>query len=352
MKKLLLFMFIFAALGIAQQKKIVVLGMSEKQVSELQGVSNKVRLVHVSPPRTSVDVVAIVADAPEEAAQKEKLLREVAGADAILGGPTEEIVKAAPKLKWVQVMSAGVEEYLYPAMVDSDIVLTNGKTLSAPGIADHGFAMLLALTRKLTHFITIKTEESWDRSNYHLLELEGATALVIGTGGIGSCVARRAKGFGMHVIGIDPREFPPRPDFDEMYYPDRLNRVLPRAGVIFLCAPHTPESENMLGPKQFNLMKKGAFFIGLSRGKVYHLDSLVKALDSKQLAGAGVDVTEPEPLPKGHPLWKFDNVVVTPHIATQTQGGTPRRIALIKDNIERFANGEPLRNVVDKQKGY
>ena len=108
----------------------------------------------------------------------------------------------------------------------------------------------------------------------------------------------------------------------------------------------------MLGPKQFELMKQDAFFIALSRGKVYHLDSLVKALDSKRLAGAGVDVIEPEPLPKGHPLWGFENVVITPHIATQGQGGSPRRMELIRDNIERFANSERLRNVVEKQKGY
>jgi phosphoglycerate dehydrogenase-like enzyme len=154
------------------------------------------------------------------------------------------------------------------------------------------------------------------------------------------------------VIGIDVREFPPRPAFDEMYFPDQLNQMLPRADVIFVCVPHTPESENMLGPRQFGLMKQDAVFIALSRGKVYDLASLVKALDSKKLAGAGVDVTEPEPLPKRHPLWQFDNVIITPHVATQSQGGTPRRMELIKSNIMRFANGGRLRNVVDKQRGY
>lgn len=352
MKRLVLLVLALAALAGAQQKKIVVLGMSDSQVGEWRRVTDKVRIVQISEPKTSVDVVSIVADAPAKLEERKKLFRELADADAIIGGPSEEMVKAAPKLRWVQVISAGVEPYLFPAMVNSDIVLCNAKTLSSPAIADHGFAMLLALTRQIPQFLADKRDQTWARKGYPLLELDGGTALIIGTGGIGSAVARRAKGFGLRVIGIDPKEFPPRPDFDEMYYPDHLDPVLPRADVVFLCAPHTKESEGMLGPKQFELMKQDAFFIALSRGKVYHLDSLVKALDSKRLAGAGVDVIEPEPLPKGHPLWGFENVVITPHIATQGQGGSPRRMELIRDNIERFANGERLRNVVDKQKGY
>ncbi len=108
----------------------------------------------------------------------------------------------------------------------------------------------------------------------------------------------------------------------------------------------------MLGTAQFDRMKRGSFFIALSRGKVYDINGLVKALDGKRLAGAGVDVTDPEPLPKGHPLWKFENVIITPHVATQGEGGTPRRMELLKDNLVRFSRGESLRNIVDKQKGW
>ena len=353
MRKLFLLALLIVSTLHAQQKKIVVMGMSEALVGELRSASpSTVSIVHITNPSASADVVAIVADAPEESAREQALLKEVADADAIIGAPSREVVNAAKKLKWLQITSAGVEPYLFPEIINRDLVMTNAKTLSSPAIADHGFGMLLALTRKLNHFIAIRPKEEWTRGNYELQELQGKTAVVIGTGGIGSAVARRAKAFGMTVIGVDPKEFPPRQSFDRMVYPDRLDQVIPEADVVFVCVPHTKESEKMYGPGQFERMKRGSYFIALSRGKIYDLPALVKALDSKHLAGAGVDVTDPEPLPKGHALWKFDNVIITPHVATQGEGGTPRRIELYKDNIARFAAGEQLRNVVDKQKGY
>ena len=135
-------------------------------------------------------------------------------------------------------------------------------------------------------------------------------------------------------------------------FPDRLDSVLPLADVVFICAPATAESKGMFGARQFELMKPNSFFIAVSRGMLYNLDALVQALASKRLAGAGVDVTEPEPLPPGHPLWRFDNVIITPHIATQSDGEAPRQMELLKENLARFAKGERLRNVVDKEKGF
>ncbi len=335
----------------AAPKKIVVVGLSEAQIQEVQAVTPEARIVAGVPPEQHA-VTAVTPDSPEAAQQRERLLREVADADAFIGGPTAEVIRAGKRLKWVQVLSAGVEPYLYPELVNSDIVLTNARIVASPGIADHGFAMLLALTRKLTHFISIRPHEIWDRKPYGLQELEGKTAVVVGVGGIGSHVARRAWAFGMKVIGVDPKEFPPNPMVDRYVYPDRLDEVLPQADAVFLCAPHTRESEKMFGPRQFERMKKGSYFIALSRGKLYDLNALVKALDGGRLAGAGVDVVDPEPLPKGHPLWKFNNVVITPHIATQCDGEIPRRMKLIKENVLRFTRGEQLVNVVDKAKGY
>jgi phosphoglycerate dehydrogenase-like enzyme len=124
------------------------------------------------------------------------------------------------------------------------------------------------------------------------------------------------------------------------------------ADVVFISAPHTPLSHKMIGPKQFELMKQGAYFIAVSRGGLYDLNALVKALDSRRLSGAGVDVTDPEPLPKGHPLWKFDNALITPHIAGRSDKDRDRMIGTISENIKRFVDGRPLLNVVDKQKGY
>lgn len=341
-----------ASLG-AQSKKIVIMGMPEALVSELRRTApSSVTLVNVARPGASADVVSIVADSPERSTRRQRLLKEVSDAHAIIGNPSLELIQAAKELEWVQITSAGVKPYLYAPLVNSDVVMTNAQILSSDAIADHGFAMLLALTRRLNIFIPSRERESWDRTNHRLQQLRGKTALVIGTGGIGSNVAQRAKAFGMTVIGVDPEEFPPRLSFDRMVYPDRLDQVVPLADAVFICAPHTKDSEGMFGVGQFELMKKGSYFIAVSRGKVYSMDGLVKALDSQAIAGAGVDVTDPEPLPKGHALWKFPNAIITPHVATQGEGGTPNRIALYKDNIARFAAGEKLRNIVDMKKEY
>jgi len=349
-KRLIILFALTTSVVCAQQMKIVAVGFSQQQVEELDKVSPNVRVVAGVPPVAN-EVTAVTADAPDQARQ-DALLKAVADADAFIGGPTREVVQAGKKLKWVQIVSAGVEPYRYPELLDGKIVVTNGRAVASPGIADHAFAMLLGLTRQMTHFIANRPSHNWERRDYGLLELQDKTALIIGVGSIGSNVAMRAKGFGMKVIGVDPKELPPSPVVDRFVYPDRLDEVIPQADVVFVCAPHTPESEKMYGSKQFELMKRGSYFIAVSRGKLYDLGALVKALDSKRLAGAGVDVTDPEPLPASHPLWNFENVIITPHIATQTDLEIPRRMDLLKANIARFAKGEQLHNVVEMKRGY
>jgi D-2-hydroxyacid dehydrogenase (NADP+) len=319
--------------ALAEQKKIVVTGMDADSIAQMSAAS------------PGATVVAAETD-------KNKLLHQVADADAIFGTINPDLFHAAKKLKWVQIYSAGVETYRFPEFTNSNVTLTNCKIIQGPEISDHAFALLLALTRDLYQIIPTKSKEEWARDRYHPLELRGKTAVVIGVGGIGSQIAQRAHAFGMHVIGVDPKEYPLTSDVEKIVPPDRIDTVLPLADVIFVSAPHTPQSEGMLGPKQFEEMKKGAFFIAVSRGKLYNTEALVKALDSRRLAGAGLDVTNPEPLPKGHPLWKFDNVLITPHIAGQSDGLPARRMELISENIRRFVSGEPMLNVVDKVKGY
>jgi phosphoglycerate dehydrogenase-like enzyme len=175
---------------------------------------------------------------------------------------------------------------------------------------------------------------------------------VIGVGGIGTQIAVRANAFGMDVIGVDPEDVPYAPFLKKVVRPDQLDEVLPQADVVFVSAPHTPASHKMVGPKQFEMMKQNSYFIAVSRGGLYDMGGLVKALDSKRLAGAGVDVTDPEPLPAGHALWKFENAIITPHIAGRSDKDRARMVGTIKENIRRFAEGQPLLNVVDKRKGY
>lgn len=319
----------------AQTKKILVYNMPPEEVQELQAVTNQARIVSVN---------------------KDNVMREIADADAFIGNITPEMVRAGKNLKWVQVRSAGVETVLHrsgsTALRDSPIILTNNQIVQGPEIADHAMAMLLALARGLPVYFDQRKAKVWKPRRDVLIELNGRTAVIIGFGGIGQQIAVRAWAHGMRVIGVDPEDMPYSPMVSKVVKPDQLDEVLPEADVVFISAPHTPESHKMMGARQFELMRKNGYFIAVSRGGLYDIDALVKALDSRHLAGAGVDVTDPEPLPATHPLWNFDNVIITPHIAGRSDKDAARMTGTIKENIRRFVAGKPLINVVDKQKGY
>jgi phosphoglycerate dehydrogenase-like enzyme len=334
MHRLILIALSLVCVVSAQTKKIVVRG-DGRMIQEFQSVTDKARIVAVN---------------------DSNVMQEIADADAYIGSIKPEEVRAGKNLKWVAIMSAGVENVLFKSgsndLRDSNIVLTNNKVVQGPEIADHALAMLLMLTRRLYHYEALKNQEEWERKPFTGIELRGKTAVVVGVGGIGSQIAIRANAFGMKVIGVDPEDKPFVPFLEKVVKPDQIDEVIPQADVVFISAPHTEKSHKMMGARQFELMKKNSYFIAVSRGGIYEMPGLVKALDSHQLAGAGVDVTDPEPLPKGHALWKFDNVIVTPHIAGRSDQDNARMVGTIKDNIKRFVDGKPLINVVDKQKGY
>lgn len=320
----------------AQTKKILVSAQPPEVIKDWQSASNKVRIVPVTP---------------------QTVMQELADADAYIGGDiSPAMVKAGQNLQWVQVLSAGVERVLHLSggndLRDSKILLTNNQIVQGPEIADHAMAMLLALARNLPLYFSDRQTETWRRETYKGIELNTKNAVVIGCGGIGQQISLRAWAHGMKVTCVDPEDIPYSPFISKVIKPDQLNEVLPAADVVFISAPHTPQSHKMMGPAQFELMKKDSYFIAVSRGGIYDMPALVKALDSKKLAGAGVDVTDPEPLPKGSSLWKFDNVIITPHIAGRSDLDRARMLGTVKENIRRFAEGMPMINVVDKQKGY
>lgn len=288
---------------------------------------------------------------------RQDLLSKVSDADAIVGlgsFPTGEVVTQGKKLRWMQTMSAGVETTLSDQAVrDSEVTLTNAKIIQGPEIADHAMALLLANTRDLRHSIDKMSDVGFQRSNeLPEVELRDKTVLIVGLGGIGRQVAERCFAFGMRVIAVDPKDIPLTRAVDEVRKPDELNNMLPEADVVISCTPHTPSSEGMLGAEQFALMKDGVYFINISRGKVVDTEALTAALKSEKVRAAGLDVTDPEPLPKGHPLWSMPNVIITPHNATKSDRLEGRRIALFRENIERFMTGRPLRNVVRKGRRY
>lgn len=336
MKRLFLLMAAGALFANAQVKKIVTTGQPPEVVKDWQSASDKVRIVNVP---------------------ANQVMNEIADADAFVGSITPAMVQAGKKLKWTQITSAGVETILHKAsstaLRDSNIVVTNNQIVQGPEIADHAMAMLLYFTRNLHVSAQDRLTENWRRGErFPGIELNGKTGIVIGLGGIGQQIAIRAWAHGMKIIGVDPEDIPYSPFWQKVVKPDQLNEVLPQADVVFISAPHTEKSHKMMGPDQFELMKKDSYFIAVSRGGIYDLPALVKALDSKRLAGAGVDVTDPEPLPAGNALWKFPNAIITPHIAGRSDIDRSRMLGTVKENIKRFAEDKPLLNVVDKQKGY
>jgi phosphoglycerate dehydrogenase-like enzyme len=340
--RVLLICFLLPALAFAQTtlpaKKVVftsAMRLSESDIRELRAAAPSLNIVFPS---------------------RESLNAEIIEADAVVGGLNREQFLSAKKLKWMQITSAGVENYLtnIPELRNSGVTMTNMKIVQGIEIADHALALLLGLTRRLDVAVKDREIERWQPLAQYgpPLELHGKTALVIGVGGIGTQIAIRAKAFGMTVIGVDPKDMPYTPFLDRTVWPDRLDSVLPEADVVFIAAPHTPETERMIKAEQFAKMKKGVIFIAVSRGKLYDNNALVEALQSGQVSAAGLDVVDPEPLPKGHPLWKTGRVIITPHIAGRSDGEGPRYFEIYKDNLVRFAKGEPLRHTVDKEKGY
>lgn len=335
MNRLILSLVLCSLAVSAQTKKILVVGQPPAVIQDWQSASTKVHIV---------------------SATGGNVLQEIADADAFIGEPSVEMVRAGKKLQWVQITSAGAERVLHLSggndLRDSNIILTNNQIVQGPEIADHAMAMLLALARNLPLYFSDREKANWRRAPFTGIELNGKSGVVIGCGGIGMQIATRAWAHGMKITCVDPEDIPFSPFVVKTVKPDQLNDVLPNTDVVFISAPHTPMSHKMMGPAQFELLKKNSYFIAVSRGGVYDLPALVKALDSKRLAGAGVDVTDPEPLPADNSLWKFENAIITPHIAGRSDQDRGRMLGTVKENIRRFGEGLPLVNVVDKRKGY
>jgi phosphoglycerate dehydrogenase-like enzyme len=322
-----------APAGQKKRLKVLVPAMTPEEISALEAVAPVVELVVCRDSREAVE--------------------HAADADAVYSFISRDVLRAGRRLKWVQQGSAGVETVVtIPELRDSAIILTNMQRIYAPEIADQTLGYLLSFTRGLGHYILARGREEWQRNPEMVFEeLEGKTMLVVALGGIGSHIARRAFGFGMRVLATDPKVYEKPSYVAELHRPDALTKLLPRADVVASAVPLTPVTRQMFGSSEFALMKRGVVFLNVSRGGVADTAALVRALASGQVAAAGLDVTDPEPLPAGHPLWK-QNVVITPHTAGQSPGGKRRAFELFRENLRRFAQGEMLLNIVDKQAGY
>jgi phosphoglycerate dehydrogenase-like enzyme len=301
--------------------------------------------------RAAPNVRVLSGLSPEEALARAE---EVHGADARYATP--EFLAAARELRWLQAMSAGVERYVGVAGLAErpEIVLTNMAGVSGPAIADHVFALLLALTRDLRGALDSARGSRWETTAGPLAPsaLAGRTLFVVGLGGIGNEVARRARGFGMDVLATRRSGGAPPEWVDELGGPQDLERFLARADVVVICLPSTDETRGLFDARVFAAFKPGALLINVGRGAVVDTDALLEALETGRVAGAGLDVTDPEPLPSDHPLWALPQVVITPHCSADAELTGERQSALLLENLRRFGAGEGLLNVVDRAAGY
>lgn len=290
----------------------------------------------------------VVSDVDEALPHAEK-------AHVMVGLCRSELIDAAPDLAWVQVFWAGVERCLaIDSIGNGRVLLTNMQKMSSPTIGEHAIAMMLSLTRNLPTFAKAMPEGAWRRDlagNSGMMSVDGKTMLVVGLGGIGKQIAMRAKALGMRVVATrnSSREGPPYVDYVGLS--DELHVLAGQADVIVNALPLTPATDGLFDAEFFERAKPGSYFINVGRGATVVTGALLAALEEGHLSGAGLDVTDPEPLPADHALWQMSNVIITPHVAGS--GGSRRWHAmLLRENIRRFLAGEALLNVVDPARGY
>lgn len=267
--------------------------------------------------------------------------------------PVQWIPRAA-NLRWFQQWGAGTDWLMrHPEIAKRDFILTNASGVHAVPISEHIMAFLLAFARRLPHAIRAQDARRWEhRSSIPAFELCGKTMLLVGVGAIGRRTAQIAAAMGMRVMGVRRDPSKTVPGIDKMLGPEALEHALPEADFVVLTMPLTEETRNMFNARLFEKMKPSAYLINIGRGGTVEEPALVQALQSGQIAGAGLDVFATEPLPPDSPLWEMPNVIITAHYSGETPLYDERALEIFLDNLERYSRGQPMRNVVDKKRGY
>ncbi len=292
---------------------------------------------------------------------------EIVEADAFFGKLTPELLQAARRLRWVQAPTASLEHYMFPELIAHSCHLSNMRGLFSDVIADHVMGFVICLARNFPQYIRQQMQRSWnpaggeaarsdfrggpgeitplDRAHRHLAD---CTLGMVGVGEIGGEIARRTAAFGMTVCGVDPVRAALPGVIAEIWRPARLPDLLANSDFVVVAAPHTPETYKLFRREQFRQMRPTACFINIGRGGVVDLADLTAALAAGEIAGAGLDVFEIEPLPADHPLWAMPNVIITPHVAGNSPRIAERHLETLLDNIRRFISGREPATLVDK----
>ena len=297
--------------------------------------------------------------------------REIADATAFFGKITPPLLKAARRLEWIQTATASLEHYVFPELVEHSCALTNMRGLFSDVIADHVMGFVLCFARNLHHYIRRQAQcryeplggeaarsdfvsgngvvNSIDRSHRHLSD---CTLGVVGVGHIGAEIIRRAAAFGMTVIGVDVEARAVPGVLPEVWDLSQLPRLLAASDFVVIAAPHTPATYKMFRMPQFQTMQRSGILINIGRGAIVDLADLTVALEQQVIGGAALDVFEIEPLPADHPLWKMDNVIITPHVAAASPRIAERHLETLLENIRRYLVNQPFLTTVDKLRWF
>jgi phosphoglycerate dehydrogenase-like enzyme len=291
---------------------------------------------------------AALVEARDAATQR----REIVDADILFGRVPPDVYALTTRIRYYHSIGAGVDAILSPELVESAVPLASEKGGVGIHLAEHAFALLLALTRGLHTAIRQPDYSLREPIRLEQRELYELTMGIVGFGGTGRAVARRAVGFGMRVLAVDIEDVRPEPGVDAIWKPDRLYDLLGASDVVVVGLPLTKATHHLFTRDLFRRMKPTAILINVTRGAIVYGDDLMAALDEGLIWGAGLDVTDPEPLPMDHRLWRHPRVIVTPH----TAGGSPRRAGRVVEtfieNLRRMRAGQPLLALIDKRKGY
>ncbi|MAT77642.1 D-2-hydroxyacid dehydrogenase [Candidatus Poribacteria bacterium] len=281
-----------------------------------------------------------------------ELLLDASDSDVIFGGFNKTLFDTCSKLKWVQVLGSGVDGALFPEFVESQVILTSAKGFVGTHLADQTWALLLGLLRGIGRAVRERTWDNRMSIRHATWELSGRTLGIVGMGGTGLEVARRASGFEMEIIAVDPEAVATPSFVKSVRKMEGFYDLLAESDIVSICAPLTKETEDLFDLSAFRQMKSHALLINVTRGRIVNGPDLIRALEDGLIGGAGLDVTPEEPLPSDSPLWDMPNVIVTPHVA----GGSPirqdRTVDLFCQNLERFLSGKPMVSQIDKRKGY
>ncbi|MBQ8682588.1 MAG: D-2-hydroxyacid dehydrogenase [Selenomonadales bacterium] len=261
----------------------------------------------------------------------------------------DEYLPSAPRLRWIHALSAGVEKLLSPAIAASPIQLTNVRGIHGIPMSEHVFGMMLAFSRSIAGFARQQQDAIWKRLS--LTELYNKTLCIVGLGSIGREIAKRAKAFNMRIVATK-RTLTEELFVDELCTPDELDRLLGESDYVVLTVPETPDTVGLFSYERICRMKESAVLINVARGSVVSEAGLIKALTEKKIAGAALDVFEAEPLLESSPLWKMDNVLITPHCAAVSPLYLDRAMQCFCENLALYMNNKTMRNIIDKERGY